>query len=53
MLKINKIRKSIAEQREIERLKAEILRLRAENDYIAMMCDIDLSGAEEEDKNEN
>lgn len=51
MLKIKRKKKDIAEQRAAERINAEILRLRAESDYIAMMCDIDLSGAEE-DKNE-
>lgn len=52
MVKVKKIRRSIPEQKEAERLRNEVARLRAENDYIAMMCNIDLHQEEAGGKDE-
>ncbi len=52
MPKFNFIKTNIKEQREIERLRADVEINKAHNDYIAMMCDIDLPGAGTEESHE-
>ena len=50
MPKVNRLKESVAEKRATERISAAVSQLESITVYIAMMCDIDLSGAEEEDK---
>ena len=47
MPKIKPIKLSVAEARKIENMKADIERNKAYNDYIAMMCDVELPEPEE------
>ena len=46
MALLKRIKTTVGEAREIERLKAETAQNKANNDYIAMMADIELSGSE-------
>jgi hypothetical protein len=52
MPNIIKRKKSIREQKEKEVLTATVAKLRAENDYIAMMCGLDMSDSEARDNHE-
>lgn len=42
MPKLNPIKTTVAASREQENMKADIERNKAYNDYIAMMCDVEL-----------
>ena len=42
MPKFNPMKSSVAASREQENMRADIARNKAHNDYIAMMCDIEL-----------
>lgn len=42
MHKFNPIKTTVAASREQENMKADIERNKAHNDYIAMMCDVEL-----------
>ena len=48
MPKLNPMKLSIAENREIENMRADIARNKAHNDYIAMMCDVEIPELTEE-----
>ena len=48
MVKIRRSKMTIREQRELEYLRAEVARLKATSDYVAMMCDIEIPKADEE-----
>ncbi len=40
----------VKEQRELENLRASVAQQKAQNDYIAMMCDLELSESDAEDE---
>lgn len=42
MPRFNPIKTTVAEQRERENMKADIARNKAYNDYVAMMCGIEI-----------
>ena len=42
MPKFNPIKTTVAAARENENMKADIARNKAHNDYIAMMCDVEI-----------
>jgi hypothetical protein len=48
MPKFNPIKTTVAAARENENMKADIARNKAHNDYIAMMCDVELPEPTEE-----
>ena len=48
MPKLNPIKLSIVESREIENMRADIARNKAHNDYIAMMCDVEIPESAED-----
>lgn len=42
MPKFNPMKSSVAAVRELENIKADVARNKSYNDYIAMMCDVEL-----------
>lgn len=48
MPKFNPIKTTVAATRENENMKADIARNKAYNDYIAMMCDVEIPKPTEE-----